>query len=90
MDYETFLRNIVQEIPKHASSMDIEKIVIQKIPSNVDEQFIIFKNLKRRKMELCTNEESIDNIFYKIVLCGVTADVLTKMGRNSYYVHDLQ
>lgn len=89
MDYDTFLKEIIQVLPKYATSSDIEKVVREKIPSEIDKQYIIFKSIKRRKMELHTGEESIDDIFQKIVLTGIIADVLTQLGRNNHFTYSL-
>ena len=68
----------------------IEKIVTKKIPNDIDYQFIIFKNIHHRNMEIHTGDDKIDDTFLKIITYGVVADILHILGYDSYYQKNLK
>jgi hypothetical protein len=99
--YDTFLNDIVEHIKDkyniHVitlrnyidSTKKIEEIVINKIPNDIDFEFLIFKNINHRNIEIRTGNDNISNTFRKIVIAGVIADVLYLFGYDDYYQKNL-
>jgi len=83
--YDVFIHDILSRLPNKPTINEIETIVKKNFPQDINTQFIFFKNIRHRTMEIHSGIDSIDDTFKNIVLSGTVSDILLLVGRDEFY-----